>query len=52
MYTFKVITSVLIILMILLFIGIWFFARNEKGYVFVMVLLEAIYVLSLIAIWG
>lgn len=52
MYTFKVITSVLIILMMLLFIGIWICARNEKGYVFVWVLLEAIYILSLIAIWG
>lgn len=52
MWAFKIVTTVLIALMMLAFIAIGVSTAKEKDYTWVWVMIEAVYICSLFAIWG
>lgn len=52
MIVFKILTTVFIGIMMLMFLAIWISTAEEKEYTWVWVLLEIVYVCSLVSIWG
>ena len=52
MFTFKVITTVFIALMMCMFVGIWISSKEEREYYWIWVVMEIVYVFSLICMWG
>ena len=49
---FKIVTTVLIGVMMLIYFLIWASLAKQREYVWVWVLMEIVYVCSLICIWG
>mgnify|MGYP003296208873 CR=1 FL=1 len=52
MFVIKVISTVLIAVLMLIFFCIWVSTAEEKQYTWIWVLIESVYVLSVISIWG
>ena len=52
MLTLKIITTVLIGVMMLIFMCIWISTAEKKEYTWVWFSIEAVYILSLFCIWG
>lgn len=48
----KILATVLIGFMMLMFAIIWICSRDEKDYTWVWMLIESVYALALLALWG
>lgn len=49
---FKIVTTVLIAILMIIFLLIWVSTAEEKKYTWIWILIEVVYICSLVAIWG